>query len=236
MILVPLLVTECTIRQKAGDKNILVVTGGHAYDTTEFFEMFDSMEGLDYEHALKPDVWKLLEEGKEFDAMVFYDMWQEIGEKEKELYLGEFRKGTGMVFLHHSLASHQGWPEYIDLVGGKYYVPRYTEDSTKFSAFRHDITLRVEVLDPGHPVSAGMEDFQILDEGYSHVEVLPGVRPVLGTEHPDCDPVIGWAHKVKNSRVVYLMGGHDRHAYENESFRRLVENAIRWTAENPDRD
>jgi len=73
-------------------------------------------------------------------------------------------------------------------------------------------------------------DFNILDEGYSNIMILPGVKKLLETIHPDCDRYVGWTHNVNNSRVVYLMGGHDKHAYKNESFSRLVENSLRWTA------
>ena len=72
-------------------------------------------------------------------------------------------------------------------------------------------------------------NFVIHDEGYSNTFQLPGVHNLLETVHPDCDRYIGWSHEVKNSRVVYLMGGHDKYAFENESFIRLLENAIRWT-------
>ena len=155
---------------------------------------------------------------------------REIGEQEKQVFMEEFEKGTGILFLHHSLASHPEWPGYMKLVGGKYHLPDYTPDSNRISDFRHDITLHVEVLDPEHPVTRGMIDFDILDEGYTNTTRLPGTHPLLQTDHPDCDRIIGWTHEVKNSKVVYLMGGHDRHAYENESFRELVRNAVIWIA------
>jgi type 1 glutamine amidotransferase len=157
-------------------------------------------------------------------------MWQEISGQEKEVFLEEFEKGTGIVFLHHSLCSHQEWSGYEQLVGGKYHMPEYTADSNLISDYRHDISLHVEILDTQHPVTSGITNFDIMDEGYSHTSRLPGTHPLLKTDHPDCDSIIGWAHEVMNSRVVYLMGGHDRHAYENESFRKLVSNAINWTS------
>ena len=214
----------------AGKVELLVVTGGHAYDTAEFIQMFESLPDISFKMALKPDAWKMLAEGREFDVIAFYDMWQEdITEDEKNIFLNEFEKGTGMVFLHHSLASHPQWPEYVQLVGGKYNLPEYTADSSLRSDYRHDIVLQVRVLDKSHPVTAGLEDFEILDEGYSNTMQLPGVQNLLETSHPDCDRHIGWTHSVKNSKVVYLMGGHDKHAYENPSFRKLLSNAINYT-------
>ena len=230
VLLMSILSFQCTNRINTQTR-ILVVTGGHGYDTSEFIQMFESFEGVDFEWSEKPEAWTRLMADEEFDALVFYDMWREISEQEKQVFMKEFERGTGILFLHHSLASHPGWAGYLQLVGGKYHLPDFTPDSNRISDFRHDITLHVEVLDPEHPVTRGMVDFDILDEGYTNTTRLPGTHPLLQTDHPNCDPIIGWTHEVKNSKVVYLMGGHDRHAYENESFRELVRNAIIWTAE-----
>jgi type 1 glutamine amidotransferase len=215
--------------QGSGKVNLLVVTGGQAYDTAEFIQMFEALPDISFEMALKPEAWKMLAAGKEFDVFVFYDMWGDISDDEKQVFLNEFEKGTGMVFMHHSLASHPEWPEYVQLIGGKYNLPDHTADTSLRSDYKHDIVLQVRVVDKSHPVTAGLEDFQILDEGYSNTTQLPGVQPLLETTHPDCDRYIAWTHSVRNSKVVYLMGGHDKHAYENPSFRKLVINAINYT-------
>jgi type 1 glutamine amidotransferase len=219
----------CKQQKGSDDVNLLVVTGGHDYDTVEFEQMFAALPGISYEMALKPDAWKMLADGKDFDVIAFYDMWKDISEEEKQIFLDEFEKGTGIVFLHHSLASHPEWPEYMQLVGGKYNEAEYTPDTSQRSDYKHDIVLQVRVLDKSHPVTEGVGDFEILDEGYSNTLQLPGVHNLLETSHPDCDRYIGWTHAVKNAKVVYLMGGHDKHAYEHPSFRKLLSNAINYT-------
>jgi len=226
---------QCALKRGTGDLSVLLVTGGHAYDTSEFLAMFDDMDGIEISTALKPVAWQKLKAGEEFDAMVFYDMYQEISEEEKKIFLAEFEKGTGMIFLHHSLGSHQEWPEYAGLVGGKFYISEYTPDTSLVLGYMHDINLKVKVIDPQHPVTEGVEDYEIIDEGYTNIELKPGLRYLLETDHPECDPYLGWAHVANNSRVVYLMGGHDKFAYQNESFSRLIENAIRWTADEGNR-
>jgi len=213
-----------------GKVDLLVVTGGHGYDTAEFIQMFEALPGISFEMALKPEAWEMLAAGKEFDVIAFYDMWMEpISEEEKNTFLNEFEKGTGIVFMHHCLASHPEWPEYVQLVGGKYNHEDFTPDTNLRSDFMHDIVLQVRVVDKNHPVTLGLEDFEILDEGYSNTTKLSGVQNLLEPSHPDCDPCIGWTHSVYNSKVVYLMGGHDKHAYEHPSFRQLVSNAVNFT-------
>lgn len=231
LLLSLLIIAAMGCKQQKGDGHVdlLVVTGGHGYDTAEFIQMFEALPGISFEMALKPEAWEMLAAGKEFDVIAFYDMWKDISEEEKEIFLNEFEKGTGMVFMHHCLASHPEWPEYVHLVGGKYNLPDYTPDSSLRSDYKHDIVLQVRVIDKSHPVTAGLEDFEILDEGYSNTTQLPGMQNLLETSHPDCDRYIGWTHSVNNSKVVYLMGGHDKHAFEHPSFRKLVSNAINYT-------
>jgi len=147
-------------------------------------------------------------------------------------FLDEFERGTGMVFLNHSLGSHQDWPGYAKLVGGKFYIEDYTVDTSLILDYYHDINLKVRVIDPDHPVTRGVGDYEVIDEGYVNTELLPGLKTLLETDHSKCDRYVGWTHEVGNSRVVYLMGGHDKRAFENESFSRILENAIRWTSEN----
>ena len=43
--------------------------------------------------------------------------------------------------------------------------------------------LDVHVIDPDHPVSDGVEDFSILDEAYSNISYMPGITPLLETDH-----------------------------------------------------
>ena len=107
-------------------------------------------------------------------------------------------------------------------------MPEYGADSTLHSDYAHDLKLEIHISDPDHPLTRGMTDFTIFDEGYSHIRVSGDITPLLECEHPESSPVMGWEHVYGNSRVVYLMPGHDRHAYENPAFVQLVDNSIRW--------
>ena len=101
---------------------IMLVTGGHAFDTIQFFEMFDALPGIEYQHFQQPKAnQKLVKDlAEEFDVLVFYDMWKSISEAEKSAYLKLSQQGKPFLFLHHSIASYQYWPEFEKLLGGKY--------------------------------------------------------------------------------------------------------------------
>lgn len=212
--------------------SVLVVTGGHAYDTAEFVQMFRTLGGINadtihYSRIHQPGVDRLI---KKYDVLVFYDMWQNTSEADRILLSYLTEKGMGLVFLHHSLVSHPLWPEYEQIIGGKYRL-KTEADSSLWSGYKHDLNLEVSVLDPDHPVLTGISDFTIHDEGYSNISMLPTVYPLLSVDHPEAAKYVGWANNYKNSRIVYLMLGHDKLAYSNESFRQLLQNSIQYVSD-----
>ncbi len=79
-----------------------------------------------------------------------------------------------------------------------------------------------------HPVTAGLSDFELFDETYKGFYVEPGVTPLLLTDDPTSNPVIGWTKQYGKARVVTLQSGHDVPTFENSDFRRLLKQSIEW--------
>ncbi|MCD6354222.1 MAG: hypothetical protein J7L95_01615 [Prolixibacteraceae bacterium] len=93
---------------------IMLVTGGHAFDTIQFFQLFDSLEGIEYEYFTQPAANQALVKGvaHRFDVLVFYDLWNTITEEQKRAYIKLTNEGKPFLFLHHSLASYQKWSKF----------------------------------------------------------------------------------------------------------------------------
>jgi type 1 glutamine amidotransferase len=213
---------------------MLLVTGGHDFETNQFLSMFRANPEVSVRHVVYPEAqtWFASEKAGEYDVLVFYDMWPEISAEARKDLLARIADGKGMVALHHTLAANQKWAGYADLVGGKYHTEKWSKDGVEqpASTYLHDVDFRVRILDPEHPVTRGLKDFEIHDETYGGFEVRPGVHPLLGTDEKTSGPVIGWAHEKGKSRIVYVQLGHDHHAFQNANYRRIVAQAIRWTA------
>ena len=214
--------------QANAQRKILIVTGGHGFEKSAFYELFDSFEHLEYDTVTQPRGNEMINSStiNNYDALVFYDMFQEITADQKAAYLDVLEKGKGMVFLHHSLVSYQDWPAFQQIVGGKYLLKK--EVNNPKSTYKHDVDIDVHVVDSTHPITKGMKDFTVFDEVYGSFLVNDSVHPLLTTNHPESTKEIGWYHTYKQSRIVYLQSGHDHHAYENGNFRELVNNAITW--------
>ena len=214
-----------SISTSAKNLNVIIVTGGHDFDRGAFFEMFDSFVGISYKELKHPEANLQLGQmdPKTFDAVVFYDMPATISEAEKESYHQLLKLGKGLLFLHHSLASYQGWDEYKTIVGGKYHEEK---DSPHSSTYKHDVTFPVMIKDPANEITKGVADFSILDEVYGNTEVMPGVKVLLTTNHPESSKAIGWMHTREKSRIVYIQPGHDKNSYSNSDYQQIVRQAI----------
>ncbi len=208
-------------------ENILIVTGGKEVDKENFYSLFNSFS---YDTTSKPFAFQLfdLEKMGNYKAIIFYDTYQPISDEQKKSFLSIFEKGIGVLFLHHSLVSHQDWSEYENIVGGKYFHQPWIDEGKKYgtSTYKHNQDFLIEVVDKNHPVTYNMENFKIHDETYLNYRVLPNVIPLLRTDYRESGELLGWTHTYKNSKVVYLMPGHDKNAFENPSFKKLVENSI----------
>jgi len=217
--------------------HVLLVHGGHDFDHEAFFEMFRNFEGITFEEKEHPQAaaWFAPEKITRFDALIFYDFGQTIPADSKQHLLAAFKRGTGAVFMHHTVHNHADWPEYPRIVGGFWNASVFTIDGKNYgpSTSHPGLQIPVRVVDRTHPITNGMDDWQILDETYGNYYIGPGVNPLLVTDHPKSERILAWTHTYQKARIAYIQSGHDRFAFENPSYRQVVRQAITWTARTP---
>jgi len=210
---------------------VMVVTGGHSYDTLQFFEMFDALSGIEYEHFQQPKAnQKLVKDNAEdFDVLVFYDMWKSISEAEKSAYLKLTHEGKPFLFLHHSIASYQDWPEFEKIIGGKYVEKGRGVPVEEQSNYEHDVWVYTKV-ENSTPVTSGLSEPRFFDEVYGNVRISENVFPLLKTRHPKSMEIVAWENRYNNSKIIYLQPGHDYRTYQNEEYRKLLLQSIKYLA------
>jgi len=212
---------------------ILVVTGGHGYKTEQFNQMLSSLgPSITYQIAELPGAYDLFlpENRNKYDVLVFYHMWQQITDEQAKVFAECIRNGKPVVALHHSICAYDDWPEYWNIIGGKYFhkVTSFRGKEYQPCSYIHDLHFDVNVASTKHPVIKGVKDFEIFDETYKGYYVEDGVTPLLTTDEPSSTPVIGWAKKYGKARIIVLQSGHDVPTFENSSFRKLLKQAIEW--------
>ncbi|MBN1986641.1 MAG: ThuA domain-containing protein [Prolixibacteraceae bacterium] len=210
---------------------VMLVTGGHSFDTLPFFELFDALEGVEYQHFEQPVANRAIANGlgEYFDVLVFYDMWQEITQPEKNAYIHLTKLGKPFLFLHHSLVSYQQWNEFEKIIGGKYVEKNPNISPDKLSTYEHDVWVYIQPVGD-HPSTKGFGSFRFFDEVYGNTRVSNTVLPVLTTKHPKSNETIGWENHYNLSKIVYIQPGHDYRTYEKEEYRKLIKQTIFYLA------
>lgn len=145
---------------------------------------------------------------------------------------------AGFVNLHYAVDYDPKPGETILKWMGGYYDARVSINPHWTADFK---------LLPEHPITRGVKPFAILDEWYYNmkfVEGLKGVTPILkatppdatrktadAATHPGREEVVAWAYdRADGGRGFGFTGGHFHRNWADENFRRLVVNAILWSA------
>jgi len=254
-------------------RRLLTVARGHPYDREAFADLFQGLEEYDVCHVEQPAAQQCLglKAAQRYDAVLCYDMpgvdftapdQPGASVVPDDSFVADFlamlEQGVGMVFMHHALAAWPAWPEFAEIVGGRFHYRPGLLRGREWpdSGYRHEVTHRVKKL-MDHPVTEGLPDsFEICDELYLCPIFEDDVIPLLrsdynfeseslysaanavagelnsrtGWTHPPACSLVGWVKSYRNSPIVYLQGGDDARAMGNEDFRRLVHNAVRWVS------
>ena len=125
--------------------------------------------------------------------------------------------GGGFLPLHNAQGIYPPDGLYYKLLGGDY---GGHPDPAVF-------TVRVENKD--HPVTAGVEDYEIYDEQHMVKYYLDRDHQLLRSIARDNQAAAaGWWREVGKGRLVYLSMGHTPEGLGHPMTQRLIRNALRW--------
>jgi len=219
--------------RSTGPLNVAVLTGGHGFQQEPFFEMFKSFKGIKHTEVQLKDHSEIFEDISDwdYDVVVMYNMTQNISQKRQDNFKKLLDRGIGFVALHHNMGAFQKWGEFKKISGGKYYLKPTKEGEVerRGSTYKHDIDMEIKIADRSHPITRGLKDFVIHDEGYKYCGFEKDNHVLLTTEHAASDKTLAWARRYGKARVCGIMLGHDGKAYANPNFRKLLSQAIQWS-------
>jgi len=145
--------------------------------------------------------------------------------------MGELmKKGVGLACLHYAVEvpKDNGGPELLEWIGG-YYDRPYSQNPVN--------QVKLTRASPHHPVSRGWKSYESRDEWYYKIRFRPDdqrVTPILTTMLPKDDPhkeTVAWlVERADGRRGFGFTGGHYHKNWARLDQRRMVVNAILWTA------
>lgn len=208
---------------------VAVIVECHPYDIVKFQKMLWSFEDCEC-YVQSFDLFLQDEENRDvYDCLLFYSMSLPLPEEGsiRRRYLEEQfgQKGQGIILLHHALLSFPKWELYTEASGVKVRCEEQFQYHQKETVSQH-------ILVKEHPITAGIEDFTVVDETYEIGEPEEdGNEILIETDNKSGIKKIAWTRDFRNSRVFCYASGHDDAVYADENFRRIMHQAIRWTSE-----
>ncbi len=210
--------------------NVAVVTGRHPHEVRSFQHAISSIADAEcYIQHMEDWIHTPKEERESYETVVFYNMhmdlptenahWCDRPLKQALEQLGDTKQG--IFLLHHAILAFPKWSLWSKIVG---------IDDRRFEYYP-DQTVKIEIVDPQHPITAGLQSWEMIDETYKINEPENGSQLLLSTNHIKSSNAIAWTRTYRNSRVFCFQSGHDHNAYENENFRLILARGIRWCAQ-----
>ncbi len=201
---------------------VAVITGGHFFDVPGFHAIFRDMPQVDSYIQLEAnwaaDIGQALDT---YDVFLFYNMPRGLPEERTRPVLEKLgESGQGIFLLHHAILAYEQWPFWSDLVG----------ISDRSFGYDHEQELSVQIADPAHPITQGIEPWQMVDETYSMASAGEDSHLLLTTDHPRSMRVLGWTRQFRNARVFCYQSGHDNFTYVDPNFRKTILRGIQWCA------
>ena len=209
-------------------------------------------ERLGYELVITKDASQLNAENlKKFNGLFFYtqgdltvrgvDKQTPMRKEDRQAILDFVKGGGGFVGTHCGGADtfdgnqweENGKKPFIHMVGAEFAGHGAQQDAT------------VEVVDPSFPaVSHWPKTFRKWDEWYSydgfhenmHVLMVLRTEGMNGWEYQRPDYPITWCSNYGQGRVFYTGMGHVEKMWENDQYKIMLAEALRWTLKDADAD
>lgn len=126
-------------------------------------------------------------------------------------------RGGGFLALHNA---HTAFPP-----GGLY----YKIFGGDFGGHPKPYTFTIRVENANHPITAGVEDYEIFDEHHMSKYFLDQDHLLLRSIARDnAQAPAGWWRELGKGRFCYLTPGHTPEALNHPMTQRLIRNAMRW--------
>lgn len=135
------------------------------------------------------------------------------------------KEGVGLVTIHWASSVNQDnlerlGPTWLSYLGGTWVsnVGLHTGKSP------------LKQLESEHPICRGWKEYELFDEYYLNPTITDAATPLLQVTAKEQPVVVGWAFDRGRGRSFGTTLGHFYRNFQLEPFRRMVVNAILWTA------
>ena len=227
-------------------RTALMVRGGwdgHEPEaTTDFFRPFLETHGFDIRVEPSPAVYLDTEYMNTVDLIVQINTMSTIEDAEFSGLQNAILDGAGYAGWHGGIAdAYRNNADYLHMVGGQFAhhagkdpADRIGEQSDNYIPY----TVHITELGKTHPITAGLDDFELVTEQYwvlsdEYNDVLATttqeVRPWDAWHRPVTAPAV-WTRDWGKGRIFVSAPGHKLEIVEDPNVRTIIERGLLWAA------
>lgn len=209
---------------------VLAVTGGHPYPVS-FYTLFEGYDDIVWQHATTPQEAFTADLDQRFDVIVLHDMREDLDATSRERLRRFVEGGKGIVSVHHAIVDYTAWPWWWqEVIGGHFFVQE--QPGFGASAYREgvDMVVNPTPLGASHPVTRDVGPLVVNDEAYRGMWHSPKIQVLMDTTFELNDRPVVYLGPQAGARVVYIQLGHSDSTMRYPPYRKLVHNAILWSA------
>jgi type 1 glutamine amidotransferase len=162
-----------------------------------------------------------------YDVIVFTIFSRRVamlpGEAQENL-LNFVRDGKGFFVQHLATASFAKWEEFGKLCGRKWVMGT--------SGHGPRAVFKAQVVNREHPITAGLEDFDVDDELYAKLQGSGDINVLVQADSDwskNTEPLVFTLNYGKG-RTVHNAFGHDRKALMTPNVQKIIARGVEWAA------
>jgi type 1 glutamine amidotransferase len=234
--------TEALAQKKAPNgARVLLLTGGqrqhHGFRDQAFYLASALEDTGRYEVTIGEDAALL-----ETPAMARYDLIIVNADRrdpefkftrsQQEALLAWVKAGHGYVSIHGADNAAPDWVDgWRDMLGGVFSHVGLPDSKTKKGKFT------IKIVDTQSPITRGLNDFELNDELYYHLQMRPGVEPLATTDYNGGTWPVAWTRVYGQGRVFHTPLGHRDFGpgkddpLRNPNLFKLVLQGVDWVTE-----
>ncbi|WP_066518801.1 ThuA domain-containing protein [Curtobacterium ammoniigenes] len=228
------------------ERHALIVRGGwdghEPVQTTEFFIPFLREHGFTVRVEESPAIYADEAYMDTVDLVVQVNTMNTIEPEQLAGLVRAVRNGTGMAGWHGGIAdSYRNSADYLHMIGGQFAHHAGIEPSLRKGEQSDNYipyTVHITELGKQHPITQGIEDFDLVTEQYwvlsdEYNDVLAtttqDVRPWDPWNRPVTAPAI-WTRQWGAGRIFVSAPGHKLEIVQDPNVRTIIERGILWAA------
>jgi len=163
---------------------------------------------------------------KQYDVVLFFGSGGNFTDPSQESGLENYLKNGGGVVGIHATDAFKNSDSYWKIFGGQFIG-------------HGGGTFKITFTDKNHPITKGMESFEISDESYRdkmHPDSKDNLHHLGRIDRGKENHSMIWVHEYGKGRLFNTGLGHDGKAWVNPALQKLVIRAIYWAAKKPVKD